>query len=226
MAGYMVIIYVAIIFEKYLLTIMGFLAFKVLIPVGMGMQAVRNILGKEKDSALHKLSLRLMLLGILFWLLVPTSAIVTNMINDTYQESKAVGYEILEDTGIDEDDVAALEEEMSETEADSGDGESKSIFAVGEALGSLADKIGGTAKSVGKAASDKIDQFQNALNQLIEAVAVMIVTTCVIPIAVLIAFILIMNAVMGLSVPIPTALPKASKLIKRKSDSEISESSD
>ena len=167
-----------------------------------------------------------MLLGILFWLLVPTSAIVTNMINDTYQESKAVGYEILEDTGIDEDDVAALEEEMSETEADSEDGESKSIFAVGEALGSLADKIGGTAKSVGKAASDKIDQFQNALNQLIEAVAVMIVNTCVIPIAVLIAFILIMNAVMGLSVPIPTALPKASKLIKRKSDSEISESSD
>ena len=65
-------------------------------------------------------------------------------------------------------------------------------------------------------------EFQNSLNKMIEGVAVMIVTTCIIPLCVLILFLWIVKTVAGLNFAMPglKKLPKASRLLK-KSNEEI-----
>ena len=69
-------------------------------------------------------------------------------------------------------------------------------------------------------------EFQNSLNKMIEGVAVMIVTTCIIPLCVLILFLWIVKNVTGLKITVPSLkkLPKASRLLKKpdeKIDAEV-----
>ena len=69
-------------------------------------------------------------------------------------------------------------------------------------------------------------EFQNSLNKMIEGVAVMIVTTCIIPLCVLILFLWIVKMVTGLNFAVPSLkkLPKASRLLKKpdeKIDAEV-----
>ena len=63
-------------------------------------------------------------------------------------------------------------------------------------------------------------KFQESLNEMIEGVAVMIVTTCVIPICVLILFLWIVKMVTGLNFAMPSLkkLPKASNLLHKTGD--------
>ena len=48
-AGYMVIVYAVIIVEKYLLTITGYIAFKILFPIGCVLLAAGNFLKKRME---------------------------------------------------------------------------------------------------------------------------------------------------------------------------------
>ena len=65
-AGYMVIVYVAIIMEKYLLAMSGLAAFKILIPIALAAIGISIFLKEEKGKAtLRRLACKLALLGIL-----------------------------------------------------------------------------------------------------------------------------------------------------------------
>ena len=90
-------------------------------------------------------------------------------------------------------------------------------------LSNFADKVSDAAQSAGQIATDKIEEFQDALSQMIEGVAVMIVTTCVVPILVLMAFMSVLKFVTGLNLPTPTvqSMPRASKLIKKRKKNDI-----
>ena len=82
-AGYMVIVYVAIIMEKYLLAMTGLVAFKILLPIALAAIGISFFLkGETGKVTLQRLACKLAVLGILLWALVPTSALVTNIIND------------------------------------------------------------------------------------------------------------------------------------------------
>ena len=82
-AGYMVIVYVAIIMEKYLLAMTGLVAFKILLPIALAAIGISFFLkGETGKVTLRRLACKLAVLGILLWALVPTSALVTNIIND------------------------------------------------------------------------------------------------------------------------------------------------
>jgi len=56
-----------------------------------------------------------------------------------------------------------------------------------------------------------IDQFRNVLNRFIEATAVMIVTTCLIPILVILFFVWIVKTLFNYPIILPTSLPKPKK---------------
>ena len=116
-AGYMVIVYIAIIIEKYLLAMSGLVAFKILIPIALVTIGISIFAKGEKGKAiLRRLACKLVVLGILLWALVPTSALVTNIINDTYDMSYST------ETKLEEEVLKSVDEiEAEEKEAESSD---------------------------------------------------------------------------------------------------------
>lgn len=163
----------------------------------------------EWKAFVYRIAAKLIILGILLWCLVPTSAWVTNWINDTYQSSHSIDSDLItESKNINSQD----KEPDVDTEEKEDDG-----FSIKNTLSDLVDKVSDVGQETAKLASDKVDDFQEALNQLIESVAVMIVTTCVIPILVLLMFIWILKIVTGLNLPAPTvqSVPRGSKLVRK-----------
>ena len=205
-AGYMVIVYIAIIIEKYLLAMTGLVAFKILIPIALVAIGISIFLKEEKGKVtLRRLACKLALLGILLWALVPTSALVTN----------DMSYSV--ETELEEGVLESIEEIEAEEKED---------FSIKNLWNSIVDKTGAVTETVKEKVSDGVVEFQNSLNKMIEGVAVMIVTTCIIPLCVLILFLWIVKMVTGLNFAVPSLkkLPKASRLLKKpdeKIDAEV-----
>ena len=221
-AGYMVIVYIAIIIEKYLLAMTGLVAFKILLPIALAAIGISFFLkGETGKVTLRRLACKLAVLGILLWALVPTSALVTNIINDTYDMSYGVETE-LEEGVLESIDEIEAEEKAAEK---SGEGE-KGKFSIKNLWSNIVDKTSNVTETVKGKVSDGVVEFQNSMNKMIEGVAVMIVTTCVIPLCVLILFLWIVKNVTGLNITVPSLkkLPKASRLLKKpdeKTDAEV-----
>ena len=221
-AGYMVIVYIAIIIEKYLLAMTGLVAFKILLPIALAAIGISIFLkGETGKVTLRRLACKLAVLGILLWALVPTSALVTNIINDTYDMSYGVETE-LEEGVLESIDEIEAEEKAAEK---SGEGE-KGKFSIKNLWSNIVDKTSNVTETVKGKVSDGVVEFQNSMNKMIEGVAVMIVTTCVIPLCVLILFLWIVKNVTGLNITVPSLkkLPKASRLLKKpdeKIDAEV-----
>ena len=96
-AGYMVIVYAVIIIEKYLLTITGYIAFKILFPIGCILMATGNFMKAGWKEFIYRIGIKSIILGILLWGLVPTSVWMTNKVNETYAKSYDMDF-TLEDT--------------------------------------------------------------------------------------------------------------------------------
>lgn len=216
-AGYMVIVYIAIIIEKYLLAMTGLVAFKILLPIALAAIGISFFLkGETGKVTLRRLACKLAVLGILLWALVPTSALVTNIINDTYDMSYGV------ETELEEGVLESIDEiEAEEKEAESSDKEEKEDFSIKYLWNNIVDKTSDVTETVKGKVSDGAVEFQNSLNKMIEGVAVMIVTTCIIPLCVLILFLWIVKNVTGLNITVPSLkkLPKASGLLKKPDES-------
>lgn len=185
-AGYMVIVYVAIILEKYLLTLMGMVAFKFLIPIGMIALVISALFLSDRwKQIVNRMAIKFMAMGILLWLLVPVSAKTTNIINNTYESTR------LSDPLSEEEES---EEEKEEVQTEEESSEASGFW--NQFLGKFAD----LADSAKDKVDSKLQEFQDALNRMIEGVAVMIVTTCAIPIGVLLLFLWIIRTVTGIQI--------------------------
>ena len=71
--------------------------------------------------------------------------------------------------------------------------------------------------------SEKVEYFEMKLSYMIEGVAIMIVTTCAIPICVLFLFTWILKMVTSVNINLlaGNSLPKASKLLTKKDANEF-----
>lgn len=212
LAGYMVIVYVAITVEKYLLTLTGLVAFKILVPLGLLALAVTMVFLHDRKGLAERIcqvAVKCMLLGVLLWALVPVSLWTTNLIQQTYETAYA-------------DSTAAAEESAREqetgdagsSEADDADDEKSSLWGF---LDEVRVKAGEAVEKAGSAADEKVAELKLALNRMIEGIAVMIVTTCVIPICVLLLFLLLLRTVTGMNFSVPGVrnLTKASGVIRK-----------
>ena len=83
-SGYFVIVICAIYLEKYLLTILGYAAFKVLIPLGCGFYAATAF---SKRPFFRATAMKLFAFAAAIMLIVPASVKVSDMIETTYGES-------------------------------------------------------------------------------------------------------------------------------------------
>ena len=82
LSGYLLIVLCAVFLEKYLVTITGYAAFKIFIPVACVLFAVNMA---AQNRSVDKLARRLLIFGICIFLVVPTSVKVSDLIETTYQ---------------------------------------------------------------------------------------------------------------------------------------------
>jgi len=178
LSGYFLIVLCAIFLEKYLLTITGYASFTILIPAALALFAANLYF---KNSTVRQLAAKLLLLGLAMFLVVPTSVWVSDMIENTYNAS------INETIDSAKEATEIIEGSVQEEE----DGEESEGF-----LSSLISKVKDGVSGLTEKAKDLVSNF-------LEALAVMIVTSCLIPIAVIIFFIWLIKVILGVDVSIP-----------------------
>ena len=165
----------AVFLEKYLLTITGTVTFSFLIPVSC-LLYVLYVLFDWKS--LRLLAARLTAFGLLIFLVIPASVYVSDLIEDSYQASIEATIETARDA------AAELESE-SET---AGEGE-KGFFS--GLISTVTDGVSGITDKVGE-----------MVNRFMEALAVMLVTCCAIPVLVLLSFLWFAKILLSVELPV------------------------
>lgn len=184
---YFLLILSIVYLEKYLLTIFGAAACYLLIPVGCSTLLVNFFFPK---SVLQSIGTKLLVFAAALLLVIPTSVWVSDQINAIY--SKSIDITVQSANAVSEN---LLEEATDESETNNSViDEAKSL------LGDLSGSVAGV-----------VDQFKHLLNRFIEATAVMIVTTCLIPILVILFFVWIVKMLFNVQITAPVSLPTPKK---------------
>lgn len=184
LSAYFLLILSAIFLEKYLVTLTGYIAFNYLIPAACVLIILYVIFHKEEFP---KLAAKLALFGIALCVVIPASVGVSDLIEHTYQAS-------IEQT------IAAAEETTEMIpEQPVEEGKEEGFFS-----GMFSKVKNGVANTV----SGAVEKLESVLNRFIEALAVMIVTSCIIPVLILLLFVWLTNNILGLNIVLPKKLHK------------------
>ena len=189
LSSYFLIVLCAIYLEKYLVTITGYAAFKIFIPVACVLFAVNMA---AQNRSVDKLARRLLIFGICIFLVVPTSVKVSDLIETTYQsqidatlEDAKSTREMLENSS---DSGQEQNEQTQESEMEQTSGVTGLLDKAKDALSSAKDSVTTAVGNVTISSEELVQKVQDSLNHFVEAVAVMLITSCVIPILVLLVF--------------------------------------
>ncbi len=170
--------------EKYLLTIFGFAACYILLPAGCAALLINCFFPKPFFQGIGP---KLIAFGTALLLVIPTSVWVSDQINDIYSKSIEITVE----------SANAVSDNLIGKMSDGTEEETAVIDEAKTMLGDLSGSVAGV-----------VEQFRNVLNRFIEATAVMIVTTCLVPILVILLFVWIVKTLFSVPVVLPAALPK------------------
>ena len=200
LSGYFMFILAAIYLEKWMVTITGMLAFKILIPIACGILILAQIIAYRAGGSINEaderslfaisdkwkeVGVKLILFGLMIFAVIPVSGVVTEKIDASYQQSVQ---QTIEDT---RNDAKQIQDTV---------GQEKDDNVVEKLFNKVKGGVAGT-----------LDKFENTLNRITEAIAVLIVTSCAIPLAVLAFFIWLIKLLTGVNITIPRF--RASKLI-------------
>lgn len=171
LSSYFLIVLCAIFVEKYMLTIIGFVSFKILLPAACLLLSFS--LWRKREN-IRQFAYKLGIFALLIPLVIPSSVKIADMIDETYhtsiQKTISSAKEVTEDIQAEADQSAGT---SSEEDSDStAKKESKGILS-------------GLVSKVTDSVSDLTDRVKTSLSNFIEAIAVMIVTSCLIPLIVL-----------------------------------------
>lgn len=170
--------------EKYLLTIFGAVACYFLIPVGCGALLTNCFFSR---SSLKSVGMKLIAFAAALLLVIPTSVWVSDQINAIYAQSIEITVE----------SANAVTDNLIGEMTDENEENTSVIDEAKEILGDLSGSVAGV-----------IDQFKNVLNRFVEATAVMIVTTCLIPVLVILFFAWIVKTLFSVPLVFPPQLAK------------------
>lgn len=201
-SGYLLVVLCAIYLEKYLVTITGYVAFTYLIPIACGLWIFNLIFA---NATVRKLAAKLVVFGLAIALVVPASVKISDLIGDTYQAQIEATIEdakntqnILENSGVVDDTNEVGTTGTGTTGAATGNAQEKNYSESGsvsnifdwakDAISSAKDSVANVVENVTVSTEDLVQKVENSLNHFIEAVAVMIITSCVIPMLVLLLF--------------------------------------
>ena len=168
------------------------MAFRWLVPAACLIYAVATLVdrpGSGWDTA-KMLAFKLALFGVAAAVVVPVSVHVSEMIERTYESS------ISETIAVAEQTTDAIEDSASEGASTDAANPLSFLLQMPEELGKLTDSA------------------RNSLNNFIEALAVMVVTSCLIPILVLVFFLWLAKVILGVNInlsPMTHRLPAVTR---------------
>jgi predicted PurR-regulated permease PerM len=177
----------------------------VLIPIALALFAVTMVWYFPR---FRRLALRLIALALVLYLVIPMSTYVTNAIERTYHFSIDGTLETAE----------SAQQELQGITGSEGE-ESAPAGGQDQGSGSLIDWITGLPQEIAESASQgfqnitempqrMVEKLQNVLNSFLESLAVMLITSCVIPLLVLFFFISLIRMIFGgrFGAPMPVTI--------------------
>lgn len=211
LSGNLGIVLAVLYLEKYLLTILWSVGLGILIPFSLVLFAVSlGIHGRWSTSAvLRRVATRVLVVAMIGMALVPASVWVSQKVDETYQVS------------IEQDEQKATEASTTKSEEKVESKKEKNV------LEQLTDGASSLLTSVTESAKSMTDKVVQQVTDLIEGVIVMIVTSCVIPLLVLAAFLWLGHTLLGIDISGPANyltgrfLSAPSKHAKKSGQSQI-----
>lgn len=217
-SSYFVIVLCALYLEKFLLTVIGFLSCYIIIPVACFIFVADVFLDRDYLKAAWK---KLLVFGIAIILIIPTSVFISDRINDAYGKDIAtIIDDAKEKTEAIQGDLDEAEKETAEESSDedsvkesdsasSEESEDKGFW--GNLVDNAKEKYNNTVDNVKNSVSDTVDsiadytsiktkEMEEVLNNMIEALAVLIVTSCLIPILVVLVFVWLVKIIFNLDI--------------------------
>lgn len=173
----------AIYIEKYFLTVSASVVFKFLVPIAIGFMITNILFGKERFL---KVGMKIMVFAMLIFAVVPASVWLSGKIEENHQEQ-----------------IQATLDEAKESMNEVQD-EKEEIKEDTNLWNSIINGIQNAADTIGEVISTEvIGRFKVLLGNFVDAVAVLVVTSCVLPVAVLFFFIWLTNLLFGLELKLP-----------------------
>ena len=170
--------------EKYLLSILGSGVFKFIIPIACMLYPLGFFRDLEGIKPILK---KIAIVSLALYFVIPLSVHISDRIYETYQASI--------------DNTISAAEDLAEDAVIAGSS-AEAQNAIQRIWSALSDS-----------ASSLAERGAEILNRFIESLAVMIVTSCVIPILVLLFSLWIINQVFGFSLPAPSRRPRRRPLL-------------
>lgn len=201
LSQYLLIILCAIYLEKYLVTVLGFVCFGFLIPASLALLAVSVFVDGRR---MRSLALRLGAISLALFFVIPASVWITDRIEKTYNVSlkTSIEAEEVEKAQKAEKEAEEARAREAEKEAEKKAEEERSLW---DRIKDLPDAITDTASEVvanaAEVTEEKIKEIENMLNRFLESIAVMLITSCVIPVLVLLFFFFIIRTLFGSGSP-------------------------
>lgn len=178
LSSYFLLVVCAIYLEKYLVTMTGYAAFAVLIPLACVLLAANVFV---KSGTWNRIAVKLIAFALAIFFVIPASVAVSDLIERTYESS-------IQHTLTSAKEATEIIEDGTEDAAKAEEG----------LLAGLASKVSGLKESM----SGMMEKAEKILNDFIEALAVMLVTSCVIPVLVLLFFVWITKVILGMEPPV------------------------
>ena len=182
MSSYLIIVIGVIFFEKILLTLTGKLTFSLLIPIACLLLAINLFVHKE---GLKNVAIKLVAFGLVIFMIVPTSVYISNFIENNYGTSITQTIE----------SAKALENRAEEPKQEEKT-EDQSWW------NKITNGVSNVVSNIGDGINELIEKGKLVLSNFIDAIAILIITTCVIPIVVLFVIVWIIKIIFDITIPV------------------------
>ncbi len=188
--NYLVIALAAIFAEKYLVTLIGKAVFCFVIPAccvfGLLYCAVRR-------RAFRDVAIKIGIISLCMYGMIPCSELLTRTIWNSYDANIQ---ETMNDFLGDSESIVSGSQELETNQEEEQEKDWKTVWS--ETWQKGVEFVQKTMNTISADASELLKKAQNALNNFIEAAAIMIVTSCVFPILIFLVMKWIINLVIQL----------------------------
>lgn len=173
LTSYFIVILGAILIEKILMSVVGYLSFAFIIPFACLMGILYLYL---KNEVLKNIAIKLALFGVILFATIPVSIHASDLIYASYQDSIE---QTIETANQNKDDIDEKKKDFAE--------EDKNWMEKIESyLSNVTSKIGADINAM-------VTKGEESLASFLDAIATLIIISCVIPIIVLIVFALVIK---------------------------------
>ena len=206
---YLFIVVCFLVLEKSLLTVMGVMSFKILIPAACAMMAGYILL---KRPGLKILALKLAVFALVVVFLIPMSVGIGDMIYGV-NSLKVEELTMMEQQTLPVETTAPVEQTVPESEPSGDRGWFGNLVSgIADTVENATEKVGEAAQNVvdkvGQSAEDTLEEAKALLNRFVDAIALFVITYCAIPVIVVLVMVWVVKSLFQVQIPVPQKVMK------------------